>query len=219
MSTFFKLSSKLGSVALIAFVVSSCTTVKQEVVEEPSQTLLPSKKEMDPVLHNNPSQILKTVSIQNHSPEDLVILAEKYYNGIGVKKDIVKGLSFFIQASEKGNGYACRRLGLEYSDFAFDDKTPRDDKKARAWFEKGVSLGDVESMFYLSEFVFEGRGGPKDEKRGTELLIQAARAKSQGAAHRIIKLANKGSITLSAEDKWNFYKLDKQLRDAITMRD
>ncbi|MDR3285769.1 MAG: sel1 repeat family protein [Holosporales bacterium] len=149
------------------------------------------------------------------SPEvdDIILQAEKYYSGAGVKKDIKKSLDLFRKAAQNGSGYACKRLGLEYSDFALDDLTPRNNKVAREWFEKGSKLGDAESTFYLSQFVFEGWGGEKDEKKATELLISAAHAKSKSAAHRVIKLSKKGNIKISDEDKRNFYALDKEFGD------
>lgn len=211
----FKNITKLCGIGSL-LLLSSCTTLNDEINSEASA---PEQQKMQPIVHEKPVQTVKRVAKEDASAENLILLAEKHYNGMGgVKKNVPKALEFFVKAAEKGSGYACRRLGLEYSDFAFDDLTPKDYTKARKWFEKGTELGDAESMFYLSEFVFEGRGGPKDEKRGTELLLLAARHKSQGAAHRAIKLANKGSITLSPEDKKDFYVLDKHLRNAIALR-
>lgn len=235
----FKNGLKLGIAALTAWGLSGCSVLEKDEHELPPPMLAPQTAEkesaasvsqtpaadqgqtqMKPVVKKEkksaPAAVLKQPKI---SPEELVVLAEKYYNGIGVTKDIVKGLSYFVQAAQAGNGYACRRLGMEYSDFAFDDKTPRDDKKARAWFEKGASLGDAESMFYLSQFVFEGRGGPKDEQRATSLLVQAAQNRSPKAAHRALKLSKKGTVTLSEKDKWDFYQLDVDLRNNIALKD
>jgi hypothetical protein len=169
-----------------------------------------TKREMSTIVE--PSILKKVVKNQTNDPDALVSLAEKYYNGIGVSQDIVKALAYFIRAAELGSGYACRRLGMEYSDFAFDDKTPRDDAKARAWLEKGAKLGDPESTYYLSEFVYEGRGGPKDTARASQLLIQAAHLKCQLAAHRALKLQHKGTISFSIEDKKEFFVLDRQLK-------
>ena len=185
----------------------------------PEEPKVSGTQKMQPIVREQPAEKLNRISKEDPSVERLVLLAEKYYNGFfGKERDVPKALRLFTEAADRGSGYACRRLGLEYSDFAFDDFTPRDDRKARAWFEKGAALGDAGSMFHLSQFVFEGRGGPKDEQRGTELLLQAARLESQGAAHRAIKLAKTGSITLTPEDKRNFYILDKQLRNAVALR-
>lgn len=208
----------LGTAGILGILwLTSCSTVKEEptaVPEPPAMSKPVTGKE-------SPIKVLKSVSLQKEGPktaEDLVVLAERHYNGFHTKRNVKKALELFVEAANKGSGYACRRLGLEYSDFAFDDLTPRDDPKARAWFEKGAELGDAESMFYLSQFVYEGRGGPKNEKRATELLLSAARHKSQAAAHRVVKLASRGTVTISDEEKRQFYRLDKQLRDGVTMR-
>lgn len=202
-----------------ALLVAGCANLQESTDVAPTSSsdhAATDKKEMSPIVGRKVKQARKASSYADMSANDIAVLAEKYYNGYGVAKDIAKGLDLFRLAAEKGSGYACRRLGLEYSDFAFDDQTPRDDKMARSWFEKGAELQDAESMYYLSEFVYNGRGGPKDEKRGTELLLAAARLKSQGAAHRAVKLNRKGTLALSPEDKLSFYVLDKQLRDNVT---
>lgn len=195
-------------------------TANTSTAPAPSASTAQAKTTMEPVVQAKkraakPAAVLKQTKA---SGDELVLLAERHYNGIGCPRDVAKGLSYFVQAANAGNGYACRRLGMEYSDFAFDDQTPRDDKKARAWFEKGAALGDAEAMFYLSQFVFDGRGGPKDEQRGTALLIQAAQGRSQKAAHRALKLSKKGAFALSEKDKWDFYKLDKDLHDNIALK-
>lgn len=226
---------RLGSIAFVGWTLIGCSSIQEEkdVLPPPgtaTQATQPAPEAkakesagsttMAPLVTGKkptPAQTIKQAGSKSKTADELVILAERYYSGIGETQDIVKGLSYFIQAANKGNGYACRRLGMEYSDFAFDDKTPRDDKKARAWFEKGAALGDSESMFYLSQFVFEGRGGEKDEARATSLLVQAAQNRSQKAAHRVLKLNKKGTVALSAKDKWDFYQLDKDLHDNITL--
>jgi TPR repeat protein len=214
---------KIWCASSVALLAVGCSTVDNtnkgdvHIAKKEVNGNAAEKKEMTPLI-DKPVHVLKAASISNESPENLVILAEKAYNGISEEKDIVKALSLFIKAADKGSGYACRRLGLEYSDFAFDDKTPRDDKKARHWFEKGAAFGDADSMFFLSEFIFEGRGGPKDERRASELLVAAARANSHSAAHRAVKLSKRGSISLSPEDKSNFYVLDKRLRSINALR-
>jgi TPR repeat protein len=109
-------------------------------------------------------------------------------------------------------------MGLEFCDFALYDYTPKDDEKARKWFERGVGLGDPECMFYLSTFVFDGRGGDSDPERATLLLLQAASAKCQLAAHRALKLEKKGALTLAEEDRENYYALDRQLYRNVMAR-
>lgn len=206
-----------------AFLLASCDKLQEpvDVASTPTSEEAPaptsSKKSMAPIVTKTPAEKMKSAAYKDMSADDLALLAEQHYYGSrSTKKDIAKALDLFRQAAEKGSGYACRRLGLEYSDFAFDDLTPRDDEVARNWFEMGAKLGDAESVFYLSEFVYNGRGGPKDEQRGTELLLKAARLSSQKAAHRAVKLDRKGSLLLSQEDKIQFYALDKDLRKNVT---
>lgn len=212
----------LGALLLL----SGCVQVQEptDLVPTSNQTAkAASPTQMSPIVDSqksaantrNQKSVKLDKAFQNMSSDDLALQAERLYNGYGIQRDVPKALGLFRLAAEKGSGYACRRLGLEYSDFAFDDFTPRDDKLARSWFEKGSKLGDSECMFYLSEFVFEGRGGPKDEQRATQLLLQSARSDSQAAAHRLLKLNRKGSLQISEEDKMHFYILDKQLRNNI----
>lgn len=214
------------SSVLALAMLSGCTVPEHVVEEQLLAQAAPSEEAAAKAVgvtgaKQKPVEVLKAASIQNRSPENLVILAERFYNGIKCKRDIPQAIKLFKEVAnlqsgtEHARGYACRRLGLEYSDFAFDDYTPRNDPEARRWFERGAALGDSESLFYLSQFVFEGRGGPKDEKRATQLLLSAARHNSQAAAHRVLKLAKNGSVKVSAEERAAFYRLDKHLRNEI----
>jgi TPR repeat protein len=160
------------------------------------------------------TEVSKNTKKLDLSAKDLVGKAEKEY----YKKNIKKALALFNEAAEKGSGYACRRLGLEYSDYAFERLTPNDNVKAAQWFRKGADLNDPESMFYLSEFLFQGKGVQKDEQQGTEMLIKAAKSGSEAAAHRAVKLERNKKLKLSKSDKEAFCKLDKHFRDAITLR-
>ncbi|MDR0631450.1 MAG: sel1 repeat family protein [Holosporales bacterium] len=186
---------------------------KQEISVVPSQKTASSSKARSDKTGESPQKVLKeALEAQSNDPEALIGFAEAYYNGDGVPRNIAKSIQYFLKAAELGSGYACRRMGMEYSDFAFEDPTPRDDAKARKWFERGDELGDSESTYYLSEFVFQGRGGPKDEKRATALLIKAGKLGSQRAAHRALKLEHKHTISLSQDDKRDFFVLDRQLK-------
>jgi TPR repeat protein len=163
--------------------------------------------------------IIKDVSNVPLSVDKLVSLAERHYSGLGVPQNIEKGLQYFVQAANAGSGYACRRMGMEYSDFALNDKTPRNYATARAWLEKGVALGDADSMFYLSDFLYNGRGGPVDKPRATKLLLNAAKSSSRGAAHRALKLSRTGALSISAEDTQAFKILDRNLQLNILAMD
>lgn len=221
---------KISSAVVFAALLSGCTATKDTecckeaaapAAQPAAPVVTPAKPAAQPLLGQpkKPADVLKTASVESEeSADSLVMRAEKMICGLGMKQNVFKALQLFRAAADKGSGYACRRLGMEYSDFAFNDATPRDDKHAREWFEKGTKYGDAESMFYLSQFVFEGRGGPKDEKRGTQLLLKAARANSRAAAHRALKLSKHGGLSLSVKDRQAFYRLDKQLRDGVTVR-
>ncbi|MDR1208123.1 MAG: sel1 repeat family protein [Holosporales bacterium] len=209
--------SKIGY-TIVTALVTGCVQANRDPIPqtENRQSLgnVASPKEAALIKKDeSPQKILKNaLETQSNDPETLVGVAEDYYNGNGVPRDIGMSLKYFLKAAELGSGYACRRMGMEFSDFAFDDPTPRDDPKARAWFEKGAELGDSEATYYLSEFLFEGRGGPKDEKRATAMLIKAGNMKSQRAAHRALKLEHKGAIVLDQKDKREFFALDRQLK-------
>lgn len=157
--------------------------------------------------------------------EQLVVEAERIYssyiasNVLEEKKALgAKALKLFEKAANKGNGYACRRLGLEHSDFCFDDLTPLNYAEAFKWFQKGVELYDSESALHLSQFYFEGWGCKKDADKARILLLQSAKQGSLNAAHRALKLEKKKELMMTKEDKKELIKLDKIRNDTITLK-
>ena len=93
-------------------------------------------------------------------PNAMNLLAERYFKGDGVPRDIRKAISLFEAAAAANNsqamislGYLCKKaIGMN-----------RDTVRAKELFEKAASLGDVEAYGALAEVYLFGMGKVKQD--------------------------------------------------------
>jgi uncharacterized protein len=100
-----------------------------------------------------------------------------------IKADQIEAASLRKRALGLLYGPAARSFGLEYLS---GNVVPKNERLAYEYFQKGVSLGDAESMFQLALFISKSGGGDS-HVRAKELLERAAEA---GNASALRKLAN-----------------------------
>ena len=77
-------------------------------------------------------------------------LGYMYEFGKGVEKDLTKAVELYQASAEQDNSYAIGRIGYIYEN-EFKDYT-----QAKYWYEKGETLGDVDSMFNLGQLHEKG---------------------------------------------------------------
>lgn len=75
-------------------------------------------------------------------------------SGIGCDKDVIKGVEIYKQAVDMGSGFAAKNLYIIYrhgqGGYAVDYEL------AKQYLQKGVDLGDIESMFLMSKELYPG---------------------------------------------------------------
>ncbi|WP_372367776.1 protein kinase [Candidatus Uabimicrobium sp. HlEnr_7] len=96
----------------------------------------------------------------------LYLQAKIYFHGIGVKKDLVQALKSTLSATKKFYPLAFTCLGKIYLE-------QQNDLAAVQAFEKGTSLGEIESMHQLGLLYFQGTKVEKDGKKALELLNES----------------------------------------------
>ena len=76
--------------------------------------------------------------------------------------------------AEAGNAAAQAALGECYASFRLCEGVPRDDAKAREWFEKAASRGDAEALYNLGVMHAKGRSVRQDYAAARALWEKAA---------------------------------------------
>lgn len=82
-----------------------------------------------------------------------------YYDGKGVKQDIVQGVAWFERAAAGGDLESQSNLCVMYEMALFVDQ---DYGRAAGWCARAAAQGDPPSQFRLGELTYLGRGLPRD---------------------------------------------------------
>lgn len=111
------------------------------------------------------------VDYPNKTPEQLMVLTENgnteaqfwlglmHSNGIGVTKNLKKGIFWYQMAAEKGDAYSQYNLGQIYRQ---GQSSVRDPKKAIKWYQRAASQGDPEAQVNLGLIYYYGEGVQRD---------------------------------------------------------
>lgn len=97
---------------------------------------------------------------------------------------------WYQKAADAGIADAQYALSQIYANGTFT--IVADDQKARVWLEKAARQNFDTAELDLGTWLVDGRGGPRDPKRGFAWLMRAARAGNVAAAARIAKLYRNG---------------------------
>jgi TPR repeat protein len=97
-------------------------------------------------------------------------LGEKYLEGNGVEKDLIKAKTWFENAEITGNSNALYRLGKIYDQGL---GLPKDEKKAVELFTNAAQRGDALATNVLAWRYYSGQGTLKDTKKSVELWERA----------------------------------------------
>lgn len=123
-------------------------------------------------------------------------LARFYLAGIGVTRDVAKGVEWLdkgiaakskFTASDAGNIFYYGQYGI-----------PIDYKKALAYFEKGGEFGDDASLWRAARMYMEGDGFPPDFEKGLKILHTLDERDYSAASNTIGSLYSdgKGGLTV-----------------------
>lgn len=136
------------------------------------------------------------------NPEDLNTLALLYFNGVGVKQNINKGVEILQEAAEKGSAAAMDNIGNYYnSNWGGNDldaamqwwqkaaekgfgpsqatlgrlfKERGDYAQARKWVDKGVAQGNADAEYLMGTFYTHGYGVDVDFDEAIKWYMKAA---------------------------------------------
>ncbi|MCP3730174.1 CHAT domain-containing protein [Sphingomonas sp. MG17] len=117
-------------------------------------------------------------------------LGNYYLNGIGTPVDSAKAIAFTARAfalgvsgsaSDLGDIYRFGRAGV-----------PRDFAQARAWYARGMKVGDPDSFASLAYMTQNGEGGAKDAVEARRLYARAVELGSGWAASNLAAMLRDG---------------------------
>lgn len=101
-------------------------------------------------------------------------VAEMYGGGKGTKYDFDESIAWDMRAAELGSPTALINLGISY-------RNSGDARRARAWFEKAIKIGDGEAAFELARIYLVS---DLETERVKEYLALAVRSESISEASR-----------------------------------
>ena len=128
------------------------------------------------------------------------IMAQMYLNGHGINQNISKANELFIQTAESGDIWSINHL----ADNAMKNK---DYVNAHKWYTKGEELDDINSMYQLALFYYNGLGVTQDFGISYSKFIKSAEkdhADSQFYIGKFYHFGN-GSFVKSPVGK-NYFK-------------
>jgi TPR repeat protein len=101
-------------------------------------------------------------------------------------KGIERAIAYYERAAKAGLPDAQYAMSQIYADGL--GGRPQDDVEARRWLGLAAQKNFDTAQLDLGAWLIEGRGGPRDEKRGFRILKQAAEAGNVAAQARVAKL-------------------------------
>lgn len=105
-------------------------------------------------------------------------LGYSYLVGLGVEKDVEKGLGFLREAAEDVSKTAKFRLGVCYKNGC---RVERDEFLAFEYFEESAGLLDINAQFQIAECYWNGQGVGEDREEALALYWKAQECGSKDA--------------------------------------
>lgn len=96
----------------------------------------------------------------------MIDLGYFYDEGVGVKADKQKAMSWYKRAYRRGDSAAASNVAILYREQGRH-------RLERQWFERAASLGDGDAQVDLAKLYLEGKGARRSIEKAIELLTKA----------------------------------------------
>jgi len=100
-------------------------------------------------------------------------LSYLYFNGVGTKKDVTKGLLWIKKSAHNMNAQAQYDLAMMYLS---GHNVEKNEKLAFTWFDSASDLGNVKAKYNEALMYYEGTVVERNATKSLELLEAAAKA-------------------------------------------
>lgn len=151
-----------------------------------------------------PADTLQSVALFRRAAELGSLKAQNYYgyllyNGIGMKRDVAKGLEWISQAAIGGDLSAANNLGymILTSDMPEQQKAY---KEAAHWLEKAADGGVPSAMSMLADLYREGKGVEKDTLQAVALYNRAIEAGMPDSQLKLLEMMHQDWSRLEPEE-------------------
>ena len=115
-------------------------------------------------------------------------LANCYYDGKGVEKNLSEAYRWFNESARQGNASAQKKLGDMI--FGGEGGITKDPSQAVDWYNKAAKNGNADAMYKLGYCYENGIGIGKDNEKAKEWYQKAANKGHREASSQLKKLSN-----------------------------
>jgi len=134
---------------------------------------------------------------KNGDVDAKVGLAEHYYNGQVVKRDVHNAFHWYLAAAREDHLEAQCRVGEMYeSGTGLPEREKNPEQAALRWYLKSAEGGNAKAFFRMGEMYHAGRGVLKNEEKGMDLYTEAAERGSTDAQFRLGEIHENGEGVL-----------------------
>ncbi|MGM9998883.1 MAG: SEL1-like repeat protein [Candidatus Bruticola sp.] len=99
------------------------------------------------------------------------ILAQCYYKGAGLERDMDKAIFWFKKAAEQGSSEAEYKLACVFDQ---DKAGPRNPKEAMLWYERSAQKGNVAAQLMAGLHYMNGDGVERSPEKAAQYYTEAA---------------------------------------------
>ncbi len=145
-------------------------------------------------------QLYKNAAIKHDEVAAQFELANAYYTGKGVTKDIDQAVKWYRKVAAKGYVVAQHNLGVIYG-------VQEDYLKAAKWYRKAAEQGDVRAQNNLADLYMRGLGFPIDKTEAIKWYGKAAEKGYKVAQYNLGVVYNYGDgIQKNYSQAFNWYR-------------
>ncbi len=120
-------------------------------------------------------------------------VADMYYLGNGVEKDLQKARYWYQQAATKGDAKAQVSLGYMYN---YGEGIAQDYQQAIYWYQQSAQQDNPYAQLYLGDIYYAGHGVPTDYQQAKYWYTQSAKQSNYEAQAKLAEMYEKGEGVL-----------------------
>jgi TPR repeat protein len=149
-------------------------------------------------------QLYKNAAIKHDEVAAQFELANAYYTGKGVTKDIDKAIKWYRRVAAKGYTVAQHNLGVIYSQGV---GVPQDYLKASEWYSKAAEQGDARAQNNLADLYMKGLGFSVNKTEAIKWYRRAAEKGYKVAQYNLGVAYNYGDgVNKNYAQAFNWYR-------------